>query len=196
LDPHHYWTGSTAFPLNYYVPLKSTLFYMLEMGFYIQAIPFLMFIEVRRKDWAESFTHHVVTLGLLSYSWYANFTRAGIIVMLLHDVSDIFLELAKLARYAERETAALQLFVTFALSWVVLRVIIFPYIYIMRLLVDPILVIAIPFDVDPQPHYAAFGSMFILLFTLHIYWTYLIFRVIWRQLRTGQTDDVREEDSD
>jgi hypothetical protein len=54
-----------------------------------------MFIEVRRKDWAESFTHHVVTLGLLYYSWYVNFTRPGMMVMLLHDVSDIFLEAAK-----------------------------------------------------------------------------------------------------
>jgi hypothetical protein len=54
-----------------------------------------MFVEVRRKDWAESFAHHVVTLGLQTYSWYANFTRAGVIVCLLHDVSDIFLEAAK-----------------------------------------------------------------------------------------------------
>ena len=54
-----------------------------------------MFIEVRRKDWAESFAHHLVTLGLQYYSWYANFTRSGMMVMLLHDVSDIFLEAAK-----------------------------------------------------------------------------------------------------
>jgi hypothetical protein len=54
-----------------------------------------MFLEVRRKDWAESFAHHVVTLGLLYYSWYGNFTRSGVMIMLIHDVSDIFLESAK-----------------------------------------------------------------------------------------------------
>jgi hypothetical protein len=54
-----------------------------------------MFIEVRRKDWAESFAHHCVTLALLYYSWQVNFTRPGMMVMLLHDVSDIFLEAAK-----------------------------------------------------------------------------------------------------
>lgn len=54
-----------------------------------------MFIEVRRKDWAESFVHHIVTLGLEYYAFYANFTRSGIMVMLIHDVSDIFLEAAK-----------------------------------------------------------------------------------------------------
>ncbi len=36
--------------------------------------------------------HHIVTAGLLAYSYYVNFTRIGIMVMLLHDVSDIFLE--------------------------------------------------------------------------------------------------------
>ena len=119
------------------------------MGFYIQAVPFLLFIEVRarrarvlravcrvlcgapahhanrtplfethartptqknkptpkvrRKDFAESLAHHVVTLALLYYSFYANFVRPGLIIMLLHDVSDIFLEAAKLARYAGRQ---------------------------------------------------------------------------------------------
>lgn len=33
----------------------------------VQAIPFLMLEEVRRKDWMESFAHHVVTLGLMYY---------------------------------------------------------------------------------------------------------------------------------
>lgn len=32
-----------------------------------QAIPFLMFVEVRRKDWLESFAHHIVTLALMYY---------------------------------------------------------------------------------------------------------------------------------
>jgi ceramide synthetase len=153
-------------------------------------------LQVRRKDWLESFAHHIVTLGLMYYSWYANFTRPGVIVMLLHDISDIFLEAAKLARYAEKEAMALYLFVVFAVSWVILRVILFPAAIIVRTLVDPIVLIAIPYNINPQPHYSAFGTMFLLLFFLHLYWTYLIFKVIYKQLKTGSTDDVREEDSD
>jgi hypothetical protein len=33
----------------------------------LQAIPFLFLEEVRRKDWMESFAHHIVTLGLMYY---------------------------------------------------------------------------------------------------------------------------------
>lgn len=55
-------------------------------------------VQVRRKDWLESMVHHIATIALLLYSYYVNFTRVGIMVMLLHDVSDIFLEAAKLCR--------------------------------------------------------------------------------------------------
>ena len=54
-----------------------------------------------------------------------------------------------------------------------------------------------PYDIDPQPHYSLFGSLFSVLFLLHLDWTYFSLLVIVKQLRTGATDDVREdEDSD
>eukprot|EP00878_Enallax_costatus_P020493 GHUV01021669.1.p1 GENE.GHUV01021669.1~~GHUV01021669.1.p1 ORF type:complete len:247 (+),score=26.86 GHUV01021669.1:389-1129(+) len=196
LDPYHYWTGATQFPLNYYVPFKTTLFYLIEIGFYIQAIPFLLFEEVRRKDWLESLVHHVVTLGLMYYSWYGNLTRPGVIIMLLHDISDIFLEAAKLARYADRQDLATWLFATFALSWVILRVILFPIMIVIRMLIDPVVYVAIPYNINPQPHYAVFGTLLMLLYFLHLYWTWLIWKVIERQLRVGGVDDVREDDDD
>lgn len=196
LDPKHFWTDANQFPLNYYVPFKVTLFYLIEIGFYIQAIPFLMFVEVRRKDWMESFAHHVVTLGLMYYSWYSNFTRPGVVLMLLHDISDIFLEAAKLARYADKENLALYLFLSFALSWVILRVFLYPYMIVLRVLVDPVVYIAIPYNINPQPHYSILGTMLFLLYFLHVYWTYLIAKVIHKQLSKGRVDDVREDDSD
>lgn len=55
--------------------------------------------QVRRKDWLESMVHHVATVILLVYSYYVNFTRVGVMVLLVHDVSDIFLEAAKLCRW-------------------------------------------------------------------------------------------------
>jgi ceramide synthetase len=132
----------------------------------------------------------------LYFSWYANFTRPGVLVMLIHDISDIFLETAKLANYAEQESLSLNLFIVFALSWVILRVFIYPYVIVHRILVDPVKYIALPFNINPQPHYSAFGTMFLVLWFLHLYWTYLIFKVIEKQLRTGKADDVREEDDD
>ena len=65
--------------------------------------------------------HHIVTVGLLVYAYYVNFTRIGIIIMLLHDISDIFLEAAKLSRYCRRQNLSFFLFVLFFVSWVACR---------------------------------------------------------------------------
>lgn len=54
--------------------------------------------QVRRKDWLESMVHHIATVLLLVYSYYVNFARVGTMVLITHDISDIFLELAKLLR--------------------------------------------------------------------------------------------------
>lgn len=55
-------------------------------------------MQVRRKDWLESMIHHIATVALLVYSYHVNFTRVGVMIILVHDSSDIFLEAAKLAR--------------------------------------------------------------------------------------------------
>ena len=35
----------------------------------MQAVPYLIFWEVRRKDFWENFAHHLATIGLIVYSY-------------------------------------------------------------------------------------------------------------------------------
>ena len=153
-------------------------------------------VQVRRKDWAESMAHHVVTSGLLLYSYAVNFTRVGVVVMLLHDVSDIFLEAAKLCNYSRREGPSLAFFITFLLSWIVLRVVIFPAFVIRSTLFEPVVLVAAELGIEPSPHWEIFNLLLVILFVLHVYWTYLIVMVVVNKLKTGSVKDVREEDDD
>lgn len=73
---------------------------MIEMGFYYSLLITSLF-DVRRTDFRQLLFHHFVTILLLSASWMINFIRVGTLVLILHDVSDISLELAKLVRYDE-----------------------------------------------------------------------------------------------
>ncbi|PNH12629.1 ASC1-like protein 1 [Tetrabaena socialis] len=196
-DSRYWWLGCTRFPpCNLPVSRGLLLFYCAETGFYLQAVHFLAVHEERRKDWLESMIHHVVTSGLLFYSYAVNFTRAGVVIILIHDVSDIFLEMAKLARYAKRDDIATPTFVVFFLSWIVCRVAIFPAFVIRSTLFEPVVLVAAYMGIEPRPHWEILNGLLLVLFVLHVYWTALIFQVIRRQFATGTVADVREKDED
>lgn len=124
----------------------------------------------------------------------SSFSRVGTLTFLAHDVNDIFLESAKLARYAAARTAPTALFVAFALSWVVSRLVYFPLVLIKASLLYPVTLIAIPYGIDPHPHWLFFLTFLTTLLCLHAYWSLLIGKVVLRTLREGEPDDVRESD--
>ena len=64
---------------------------MIELSFY-WALMVSQFFDVKRKDFAQMFVHHCATILLLSFSWACNLTRVGTLVLIVHDVADIFLE--------------------------------------------------------------------------------------------------------
>eukprot|EP00208_Stichococcus_sp_RCC1054_P000408 CAMPEP_0206138104 /NCGR_PEP_ID=MMETSP1473-20131121/3074_1 /ASSEMBLY_ACC=CAM_ASM_001109 /TAXON_ID=1461547 /ORGANISM="Stichococcus sp, Strain RCC1054" /LENGTH=293 /DNA_ID=CAMNT_0053531433 /DNA_START=347 /DNA_END=1229 /DNA_ORIENTATION=+ len=190
-----FWEGCTRLPCDFAVSNAVRIVYIVEMGFYIQAIPYLVFWETRRKDFLESFAHHVATLVLIVYSYWLNLTKVGVVVFWLHDVNDIFMELAKIGRYAGRDLLPNALFVVFLLSWIATRLVMFPGCVIRSVLYDAAAV-AKENGITMHPHYEIFSGFLIFLLCLHIYWTWLIMKVLWKVLGGGSADDVREEDDE
>ena len=66
-----------------------------------------------------------------------SFQKVGAMVILCHEVNDIFLEAAKMARYADHPTATTVLFVLFALSWIASRLVYFPLFVIRSVYTEP-----------------------------------------------------------
>ncbi|GAU19945.1 hypothetical protein TSUD_95500 [Trifolium subterraneum] len=137
--------------------------------------------------------------------------RIGSIILALHDASDVFLEAAKVFKYSGREFGASVFFAFFAISWLVLRLIFFPFwvIRATRQLANHIFP-SLGFPLSsldlqqclnlsesfPMFLYYVFNTLLIMLLIFHIYWWMLICAMINRQLenRGKVGEDIRSEE--
>ncbi|XP_010908537.1 ASC1-like protein 3 isoform X1 [Elaeis guineensis] len=173
------------------------LFYMCQCGFYIYSIGALIAWETRRKDFFIMMSHHVITSILIGYSYITRFFRIGTIILALHDTSDVFLEAAKLFKYSEKETAASVVFGLFAVSWLLLRLIYFPF-WIIKTSSYYSIEFLMSSNGFPTTLYYVFNTMLLTLLVFHLYWWKLICAMIMRQMSNrGQVgEDIRSDSED
>lgn len=114
--------------------------------------------------------------------------------MFVHDVCDAPLELAKLARYADREALANGIFAAFTLIWFAMRVFYFPIVIIRSALTDAHAAFLGDRYYTRFPHWESFCGLLIVLWVLHMYWSYVILRILRSALSSGSAKDDREDD--
>ena len=74
--------------------------------------------------------------------------KVGCMVFLVHDINDIFMEAAKMARYCGKPSLCTALFIVFMLSWFASRIYYFPVYIIRSCLTEPITVRPLHHDPD------------------------------------------------
>jgi hypothetical protein len=170
---------------------------MCQCGFYVYGVAALLAWETRRKDFAVMMSHHVITIILLSYSYLTSFFRIGAIILALHDASDVFMETAKIFKYSEKEFGASVCFALFAVSWLLLRLIYFPF-WIIRATSIELLDYLDMTSAEGTLMYYSFNTMLLMLLVFHIYWWYLICAMIVRLLKNrGKVgEDIRSDSED
>lgn len=170
------------------------LVYMCQCGFYIYSIAALLLWETRRKDFSVMMSHHIITVFLIGYSYITRFFRLGSVVLAIHDASDVFLEGAKILKYSGKELGASVMFGLFAVSWLILRLIIFPF-WVIRATSINLLDALRPSE---WMVYYICNALLLNLLVFHIYWWILIFNMIMRQLKNrGELgEDIRSDSDD
>ena len=92
--------------------------------------------SAQMTDWVRCRAHRYVQLSACMLR--RSFVKVGAMVFLCHDVNDIFMEGAKMARYAEHKWLPTALFAVFMLSWFASRIYYFPAYVIRSVYHEPI----------------------------------------------------------
>jgi len=198
-DSRALWEGCRGLPCRAPRAPALRLAYAAEAGHYAYGVAALLLGRDRRlSDSGVLVAHHVVTLLLLGASHAWNYLRVGVLTAGLHDVCDVFLDGAKVVKALGYPPDAP--FVAFLVVWTATRLGYFPF-YVLR----SVLLEAWGAVLGDHPgegelaaarvHYYAASGLLLTLLGMHLYWTYLIVRVVARSLARRGIDDVRDPDS-
>eukprot|EP00744_Colponema_vietnamica_P003384 GILI01005193.1.p1 GENE.GILI01005193.1~~GILI01005193.1.p1 ORF type:complete len:335 (-),score=50.91 GILI01005193.1:217-1167(-) len=162
-------------------------YYCYQIGFFLAELHAIC-TEPKRSDFLEYLLHHIVTLYLLIFSFAAYEHRIGSYVLLIHDVVDIFLCLAKMANYMKvRDLIMVPTFVTFVVSYTFFRMYCLP--------VASMTLFQESFIYHGNVASTCLGYVLgFALQALHVFWYGLILRVLYRAVATGKKEDVRSDD--
>jgi len=167
-----FWNSKLWFIEGYNVELSAynRAHYLVDAGAYLFQL-FSVNFETKQSDYIMMVLHHVVTLTLIGISYWMRQTRVGEVVMLLHDICDPALELAKLFLYLDYAQLRDFFFSVFALLFVICRDITFPLLVLRGIVVDAYL----PDGTRPDMVYECLFFLSILQ-VLNFIWTYMIYR--------------------
>ena len=165
-------------------------YYMMELSLNLSLSISILILDTKRKDFFMMLFHHMMTVLLISLSWTLNFFKVGTLVMLCHDCADIWLESAKMFRYAGYRKVSEILFGLFAIAWIVLRLGYYPTVVLHSITVEA------PQLVQYFGAYHVFMIMLSLLLVLNIQWSYFILKVAYVALYTPKGIEDARSDSD
>ncbi|XP_062815746.1 ceramide synthase 1 [Anolis carolinensis] len=182
------------------VPTDIAMAYLLQCSFYVHSLYSTLYMDVWRKDSVVMLVHHVVTLLLLAFSYIFRYHKVGVLVIFLHDISDVQLEFTKLNVYFKYRGGVYHRLndiisnagcFSFGITWFWFRLYWFP-LKVLYTTCHTCLLIA-PF----APFYFFFNGLLFLLTLMNLYWflyiAFFLAKVLLGQVR--EVDDVREYDT-
>jgi len=148
----------------------------------------------RRGDFLEMAVHHVITNLLVIGSSHFRLTRGGVFVFMLHDISDIPVDMSKLANFMKRKLATTLCFTIMVITWTALRLGILPFVMLKSVVTESHLVCSsgkIPLDMYHM-WYPLFFGMMVSIIALHVHWYIILIRIGWHLLNKGEAHDLTE----
>jgi len=158
-------------------------------------LPFrLKWSESCRGDFREMFVHHVFTNILILGSSTYRLSYIGSMVFLVHDISDIPVDLSKLANFLKWKKTTVICFLAMCITWLATRLFILPFI-IWRSIIYESWLVCVDGNVPPmlyKMYQPLFVSLLGFLILLHFFWFTMFIRMGYVLMRKGETHDFSE----
>jgi len=181
----------------YHCAREMRTYYLIEFAWYSMGMV-LLFFKKRKSDFLEMLAHHAITSVLIFISYSYGYIRIGIVVLMLHNLFDPFLNLAKCCHYAFKGSLHALADVSFGLAAMVFLV--------SRLVLYPVVVYNVCFHTTPYPGTVPFWGAtveqwicricLVMLYPLHLFWFYLICKVAKKALIGGTVQKDERSDSE
>ncbi|BGP13495.1 hypothetical protein JCM10213_000697 [Rhodosporidiobolus nylandii] len=211
-DTKHFWLEYPHWRMD--GVLKS--YYLLQFSYWLQQmIVLVMGLEKPRSDFKELVIHHIVTLWLVGWSYMINLTMIGTAVFVSMDLPDICLAFSKCLNYLDLQRTSEISFVFFLVVWHYMRH------YLNLLILHSVWT---EYDLIPAwarswtseslghkgwwlfygfgtgaiPHWMKYQifAPILALQLVNTFWSYLIWRILFRMLSGNKATDVREDGED
>lgn len=175
-------------------PMELDAYYLMQLAIWMWTAFSCKWLESRRKDYVEMMLHHIVTIMLVLGSLLYKEHPMGMLVLVVHDSSDVMLDLMKLANYFKVENAhgyfitEFCFFMNTFVSWPLLRLYYFPKMVIWEGVIkgygthcgvgDSV------YDRCYSVEGTCFGGSMLLcvLAVLHVWWFFLMLRILYKML--------------
>jgi len=207
-------------PVIYRAKDSLRFFYILQVSIWIMTCISHRFNSDAHahKDYVLMYVHHLATIALVSLSFAHDQTRVGLVVLFLHDCSDIGIDILKLSNYLllEGPSAFFLTEAAYALTmstWFYFRLWYFPihviykgtlwglgYIGAEVLSVGGDLppIFTLPYGSDIYKSTFMVGTvcsvLLILLFIMHIWWFVLLGKILFRILKNEDKRKIAHEE--
>mmetsp|Transcript_69250 Transcript_69250/g.122517 ORF Transcript_69250/g.122517 Transcript_69250/m.122517 type:complete len:334 (+) Transcript_69250:68-1069(+) len=180
----------------YYCTRDMRGYYTCEFGYYAAQF-IVIFLRKWKKDHWEMVFHHAVTSALISLSYAHWHLRIGVIVMMLHNLFDPWLNIAKCAHYAFSGTLHVMADISFAVGAVTFlasRLVMYP-----RAIYFAWTHCGLPGEFilwDASADELALKLLLCFLYPIHVFWFYLILKVAKQAIFSGSVQKDERSDSE
>jgi ceramide synthetase len=176
---------------------KLEMYFMIQLGVHLYSV-FEMIVIKRKTErkFYEYLLHHFVAATLILFSMMCNEIAAGSMILIIHDASDILLAFGRF--YLETKHASKKLtivvFTSMTSIWIYMRILVFPF-----------CLLANVYSNKPTPQddwyiisfeYGYLLFMAFVLYGMHLFWTYFMFKLAWRSASGKTIVNVHEDNKE